>query len=546
MSHLARRSLLVLALLFGLVFAVGIGLMHYAEVPMVFAIFFAVFIVGLQYLLGPIIIDHIFSIDWMAPDDVSPEFGQWYRSECQRAGIPAPRFGIVRDGNPNAFAYGRTRGDARVVITRGLLEVLSREETHAVVAHELGHVQHRDFIVMTVAQAAPLILYIIYVWIDRVRISYAWLVSLGAYAMYIVSLYIVMLLSRTREFFADEASADATRDPNLLSGALIKIVYGLARSPAAATAVAGPLGILGGGAKQPKGKKKEWLGTAGATAALGIASVRDASAFAMVASDAAGSFSSTAMANAMQWELKNPWAKWFEINSTHPLTVRRVIALNKTAKRLGVAPAWGLESSYGGLEYTGHFLVEFLTYALPLIGALAGVIAAGGPRGGERLMIAYALIGFGVGRIIKAARAYPTLSGTVRTVEDLVAREINASPMAPVPCAVEGEIIGRGVPGLFYSPDLVLRDGTGFIRTLYRQPLAISRFLFGALKADEFIGRRARIYGWYRRAQAPYLEIYRIETDWITGWTTRCYYRWWLFVSAVLMIAAGWAILSVF
>jgi hypothetical protein len=93
----------------------------------------------------------------------------------------------------------------------------------------------------------------------------------------------------------------------------------------------------------------------------------------------------------------------------------------------------------------------------------------------------------------------------------------------------------------------VLRDETGFIRTLYRQPLgSISRFVFGVLKADEFIGRRARIYGWYRRAQAPYLEIYRIETDWITGWTTRCYYRWWLFVSAVLMIAAAWVILSIF
>ena len=545
MSHLARRSLIVLALPFGLVFAVGIGLMHYAEVPMVFAILFAVLIVGLQYALGPIIIDSIFSIDWMAPDDVSPEFGQWYRSQCQRAGIPAPRFGIIRDGNPNAFAYGRTRGDARVVITSGLLEVLSREETHAVVAHELGHVQHRDFIVMTVAQAAPLILYIIYVWTDRVRISYTWLVSLGAYAMYILSQYIVLLLSRTREFFADDASAQATRDPNLLSGALIKIVYGLARSPAAAP---GPLGVLTGGAKQQtEGKKTRWIDTAGATAALGIASARDASGFAMVSSDATGSFSSTAMANAMQWELKNPWAKWFEINSTHPLTVRRVIALNKAAKRLGVAPAWKLESRYGSLDYTGHFLIEFLTYSLPLMGALAGIIAAGGPRGEERLMIAYGLIGFGVGRIIKAARAYPALNETVRTVEDLVGREINASPMSPVPCVVEGEIIGRGAPGLFYSPDLVLRDETGFIRTLYRQPLgSISRFLFGALRADEFIGRRARIYGWYRRAQAPYLEIYRIETGWITGWTTRCYYKWWLFVSAVLMIAAAWVILSIF
>src|SRR5215469_13515144 len=98
MSQLARRSLLVLALLFGFVFAVGIGLMHYAEVPMVFAIFFAVFVVGLQYVLGPVIIDSIFTIRWTAPEDVSPAFGEWYRAQCQRSGIREPRFGIIRDG----------------------------------------------------------------------------------------------------------------------------------------------------------------------------------------------------------------------------------------------------------------------------------------------------------------------------------------------------------------------------------------------------------------------------------------------------------------
>src|SRR5262249_11259758 len=135
--------------------------------------------------------------------------------------------------------------------------------------------------------------------------------------------------SRTREFFADEASARATSDPNLLSTALIKICYGLASSPAAAS---GPLGMSRRDGEQKKeGKKKKWIDPAAATAALGIASARVASVFAMAASDVAGSFSSTAMADAMQWELKNPWAKWFELNSTHPLTARRVIALNEAA-----------------------------------------------------------------------------------------------------------------------------------------------------------------------------------------------------------------------
>jgi len=539
MSQLARRSALVLGLLFGLVFAVGVGVMYYLAVPMVFAFVFALVVVGTQYLVGPLIIDSVFKIRWTTAHEVSGQFGEWYRAQCERAGMPQPRFGIISDGNPNAFAYGRTRRDARVVVTAGLLEMLSPEEAQAVVAHELGHVQHRDFIVMTAAQAAPLILYIVYVWTRRVRGSYAWVVSLGAYAVYILSQYIVLLLSRTREFFADEASAQATRNPNLLAGALIKICYGLARSPAAASGhLAMPTSDTD---KKKDGKKKKWVDPAMATAAMGIASARESSAFAMAASDATGSFSSAAMADAMQWELKNPWAKWFELNSTHPLTARRVLALNEAASRLGIPPALGLESRFSSLEYTGHFVLEIFAYCLPLIGAVAGAVLGRGQAAGIGLMAAYGLIGFAIGRAIKAAMAYPRMNETAaRTVQDLVGQEINASPMAPVPCVVEGEIIGRGVPGLFYSPDLVLKDKTGFIRMLYRQPLgSITRPLFGIARAERLIGQKVQVHGWYRRAQAPYLEIYRIETNGMAGETVRCYFGLWMFASAALMLLLG-------
>ena len=81
------------------------------------------------------------------------------------------------------------------------------------------------------------------------------------------------------------------------------------------------------------------------------------------------------------------------------------------------------------------------------------------------------------------------------------------------PCTLEGEIIGRGVPGLFYSEDLVLRDNTGFIIVDYRQPIRILEFLFGWLKAEELIGRRGKVMGWYRRGPRPYLEMRKLELD---------------------------------
>jgi len=57
------------------------------------------------------------------------------------------KLGIVDDGMPNAFTFGRRRGDARIWLTRGLFERLDEAELDAVVTHEIGHIKHFDFVV---------------------------------------------------------------------------------------------------------------------------------------------------------------------------------------------------------------------------------------------------------------------------------------------------------------------------------------------------------------------------------------------------------------
>ena len=64
MSPLARRSALVLGMLFGLVFAIGIGLMWYFQEPIEYAVAFAIAIALVQYAVGPWLIDFIFTINW--------------------------------------------------------------------------------------------------------------------------------------------------------------------------------------------------------------------------------------------------------------------------------------------------------------------------------------------------------------------------------------------------------------------------------------------------------------------------------------------------
>jgi Zn-dependent protease with chaperone function len=63
----------------------------------------------------------------------------------------APRIGFNPDRNPTAFTYGLLRSNARIVVTQGIFEFLTEEEQRAVVAHELGHIVNRDFILMTMA-----------------------------------------------------------------------------------------------------------------------------------------------------------------------------------------------------------------------------------------------------------------------------------------------------------------------------------------------------------------------------------------------------------
>jgi heat shock protein HtpX len=542
MTPLARKAALTLGLLFGLMFAVGLGLMWYLRAPMYLALFFAIVIVVAQYLVAPLIVDWIFTIRWADPVEISPEFATWYFDTCNDANIGAPRFGIIEDGNPNAFTYGRTRADARMVVTSGLVKMLTFEELKAVVAHEIGHVRNRDFIVMTVAQAVPLVLYVLYVWTrDRARGNYAFVVSIGAYLVYLLSQYLVLSLSRVRELFADERSAQTTKDPNNLSSALIKICYGLWSEQERLAQERLQASQASGGKKKKKSGLRPYLATTG-VATLGIASVKSASAFALSAADGSGTFSASAMSNAMQWELNNPWATWFQLNSTHPLTARRILAMNEAAKGLGVSPAYSLAETPPA-RYSGSFVMEFAIYALPVLVTLLA-IGFGATRHATPSwsdLTGYALIGFGVGWFIKNALIYPRLDGGVRTVENLVS-EMNVSPVSAVPCTVEGQIIGRGTPGAFWSHNLVLRDSTGLIRLQYRQPLGVMEFLFGWLKAGRFINRPARVVGWYRRAPVPYIEISRVEImDSMRG-SARCYYHAAAFFLSIAIAVIGFCL----
>lgn len=90
-----------------------------------------------------------------------------------------------------------------------------------------------------------------------------------------------------------------------------------------------------------------------------------------------------------------------------------------------------------------------------------------------------------------------------RTIEELLSRD-DASPIKGISTVLKGKIIGKGIPGLFYSEDLVIDDGTGIMLVDYRQPLKILEGLFGLFEADKFQEKEVEVVGWYKRGIRPY------------------------------------------
>jgi heat shock protein HtpX len=155
--------------------------------------------------------------------------------------IPRPKVYLVEDKTPNAFAFGRTQASSAIAIHTGLLDSLTKDEVRGVLAHEIGHIKHRDVLVMTLASALPAILYyIVYFGAimassrnrDGGGVNYLG-AMLGGMVAQAIGTLLVLYLSRVREYYADDYSAHVTKSPGSLASALGKITYGLARTRAA-------------------------------------------------------------------------------------------------------------------------------------------------------------------------------------------------------------------------------------------------------------------------------------------------------------------------
>jgi Zn-dependent protease with chaperone function len=505
-------------------------------------------------LISPLLIGWIYRIEWIPYDDFRvqfPHLAEAVDKVVEIRGIKRPKMGIIRDGNPNAFTFGWTKNSARIVITTGILEYLDYNEQKAVVSHELGHVVHNDFILMTIVFAIPLVLLTIARWAfyaswfsgggsREKEGSYLKLALLAiaflSYIAYFIGYLISLIVSRIREYYADEHAAELTENPNLLATALVKIAYGLLID-----------------AKYEEKKKS----SVRALRSLGIFDPSSAASFAVSSMGRSGGFSKDTIQAAAGWDLFNPWAKYYQLFSTHPLPAKRIMRLNEQCATYGIIPeidfskAKQIKVEHAGKSMMDEFLVDVAVKFLPiiifiaLIGAtIFWIFAAAGivpisinTLSFSNLLLLWA-IGFyliGFGSLIKTKFVYKS-GFEPKTIQELVTN-IKVSPIRTVPAVIEGRAVGRGIPGFFLSEDLYLQDPTGLMYIDYRFGLRIVDFFFAIARVKKVIGQRIRIKGWYRRGPIPYIQVDTIETE--RGKRYRNYAKHMTYFWAVLAFIIG-------
>lgn len=273
------------------------------------ALILSAVLIGVQWWIGPTLIRWLTRMKEIGPAE-HPELHKMVEELAKKAEIPTPKLYLVYDGTPNAFAFGRTQKDAGIALNTGLLNILNKDEVRAVVAHEVGHIKHNDVIVMTVASVLPVFLYYLVIILgnknDREKsVMQTLFVFAGAIIAQLFGKLLVSWLSRTREYYADAFSAYATENPNALMSGLVKIGYGL--NVAAAQ-----------GYKINDSMKAFYVGEPSTENLTDIARAID-------------SGDATMLESALETDRSKSIMEWL---STHPLTVNRLISLNKIRKEL--------------------------------------------------------------------------------------------------------------------------------------------------------------------------------------------------------------------
>jgi len=523
MGKLFFASLFTLTILLSFVAAAIILAMLYTDtIDLWRAVGLTIGINFVLWLIGPFITDWVnkifYKVRFLSKEEVSqqyPEIAQLINEVSTKHNFRFPKIGIIPDKNPTAFTYGSARFNARIVITEGIFHFLNTDEAKAVVAHELGHVVNRDFIVMMIASTLVQILYEIYATFRRPSRSGGrdksrgakLAIALSAYALYMIGIYLLFYLSRTREYLADKFSSQVI-EPKHLANALIKIAYGIVIA-------------------EDNNNSKRLLQS---TRHLGIIDVKNAKHVGVISyithEDPA------VLSEVMVFDKVNPWAKIIELNSTHPLTGNRIDHLSDLSKALGQPFSFDIDSAMGRMQIDRSRLYKEFAYGLVVL--LFPYIL-----GGLSLLflpLALAPGAFALGLLLQIPYKFPGGSPAETTILEQM-RNPYASPLRGKPVLLSGQVIGRGIPGYIFSEDMMYQDQTGLIFLNYNSIFGFIGNLFFALtKIKSLFTVPSRAAGWFYRGMGSSMSLKCLQTE---KELVRSHPIFWSLVTSLLLIVVS-------
>ncbi|MBW2472329.1 MAG: zinc metalloprotease HtpX [Deltaproteobacteria bacterium] len=225
------RTTILLAVMTALI--IWIGRIFGGQQGMIIALLFAAGMNFFSYWYSDKIVLKMYRAQEVSAQQ-APELYEMVRTLSRRAELPMPRLFIIPQDAPNAFATGRNPEHAVVAVTRGLLNIMDRDEVSGVLAHELAHVKNRDILIGSIAATmagAIMVLAGMARWSaifgggrndDEGGGGAIGLIAMSLLAPF-AAMIIQMAISRSREYLADSTGAGFAGTPDGLARALDKL-----------------------------------------------------------------------------------------------------------------------------------------------------------------------------------------------------------------------------------------------------------------------------------------------------------------------------------
>ncbi len=443
----------------------------------------------------------------------------------QQHKIPVPKLGILPTQTPIAFTYGCLPKFARIVVSQGLLDSLTEEEIAAIYAGEFGHIAHWDFAWMSLITVATQIPYSIYQQcaivsnqLRKIKFNHAFvsklirmiadgfvMISAIAYGFFWIFRWSGFWLSKQRMIDSDRYACDLTGNPNGLARALIKTMIATAQT------------IKHEKQTHDLLESFELLNPISYRQAILFEGLFDRVAlstlfqwdFANSAQSLIGNRLAQIMSYCQQWHLRPE----LEIEPSAPIKQKK--------NRLQFAPLFG--SSIGVAIAAFLWLIAQALYAI-------GNFRLNWLASDYSLFPSFALIGFGIGLIIRFNRYFPESRNGETDLTSLLIQPNLTLIDSPV-VRLEGTLIGRTGASNQLAQDLLLQTETGLIKLHYCSQFGAIGNLFSALP----IGQSAIVTGWLRRSATPWVDVDTIRTRSLL----RSGYQVWTLIVASAVILLG-------